>query len=977
MTYSTICPRGHRIERTDATDPPLAPTECPICGSALTWSAPTVGLSAPSDPAHAAPGTAAVTVPGYSVVRELGRGGMGVVYLAQQESLRRDVALKVILDGGHAGPEATARFRSEAEAIARLHHPHIIQIYDIGVHEGRPFFSLEWCRGGSLAGRLQGTPLRAKEAAALVEQLARAVHAAHAQGIVHRDLKPGNVLFAEDGSPRISDFGLAKQMGAEGQTATGSVVGTPSYMAPEQAVGKRSTPAVDVYALGAILYECLTGRPPFRAATAVETLRQVTDVEPVPPSRLTPGLARDLETIALKCLHKDPGRRYVTAAALAGDLRRYLDGQPIAARPIGGLERGWRWCLRNRALTAALAGIVLSLLAGTAVALALAVFALVQAHRAEQNARTIAEEQVKTRNALETEARRRRQLRLALDTLTGDIVSELLSRQEKLEEHHKKFLDKVVLLQQEFADDVGDDAESLESAALGQHSIGMIQQRLGRLPEAERAYREALRLRQRLREIGPDRAGNRKREGITWNNLGNVLGAMGHEADAAEAFRNGIALADPPEDKNVPLGPLRIRMNQALQAEMNDRLDEAINGYRAVLAELAPLEAQPAIAADVLELLAQCRSNLGSALISHRQPRPAAAELERSITHFKLLHKLVPAEPRHRSGLAKAVHNLGSALDASGDLAGAAARFQEAVQLESDLVDAYPAIPNYQADLALHLDRLGTVQRRLNQPKEAEANYRRALGPAALAAKDRPHSLDWRLQEADVAENLATLLAELNRFDEAIPAQREVLARRAAIVKDFAGHLPSRLRAAGAGNNLTRMLLEAGQPEEALTVANESIAALAKLNAPRLQAQALAGRAWAEVSLRRFDAALADCERAAQIKDSSQQAVLSFCRACCDARRGRAPAAAATVDGLAKGLPPALRLDAALVYALAADVSDEAAQRDARARQAVDMLRLALAAPALRAADRRMAVLQNDELKSLRERQDFKDLHAQ
>jgi WD40 repeat protein len=337
--------------------------------------------------AHAVPGRTAVTValvvpegdtperrptvPGYEVLGELGRGGMGVVYRARQRSLGRLVALKMILAGEHAASEDRRRFVREAQAAARLQHPNIVQVHEVGEADGHAFIALEFCASGSLADRQKGAPLPAREAAGLVETLARAVQAAHEAGIVHRDLKPANILLATDGTLKITDFGLCKQLDRPtGQTASGAVVGTPSYMAPEQAGGKGRDvgPRADVYALGAILYELLTGRPPFRAESSAETLLLVLTEEPVPPSRLQPRLARDLETICLKCLHKDAQRRYATAAALAEDLRRFRNGQPVQARPVGSAERLGRWGRRNPTVAGLLVAVAAVLLAGTGTA---------------------------------------------------------------------------------------------------------------------------------------------------------------------------------------------------------------------------------------------------------------------------------------------------------------------------------------------------------------------------------------------------------------------------------------------------------------------------------------------------------------------------------------------------------------------------------------------------------------------------------
>ncbi|HEV3022816.1 MAG TPA: serine/threonine-protein kinase, partial [Pirellulales bacterium] len=307
------------------------------------------------------------TVSGYEIMGELGRGGMGVVYRARQVRLNRPCALKMILAGAHANADAAVRFLAEAEAVARLQHPNVVQIHHVGEANGLPYFELEYLDGGSLDQRLDGTPWPAKRAATLIEALARGVAEAHRLGIVHRDLKPGNVLLAADGTPKVTDFGLAKLLGTDsGLTATDSIMGSPCYMAPEQAAGqtKQLGPLADVYALGAILFELLTGRPPFRGATVLETLEQAKSTEPVPPSRLVPGLPRDVETIALKCLQKDPAKRYHSTGALVEDLRRFLAGEPIQARRSGEFERMWRWCRRKPVLASLVAALAASLLLG-------------------------------------------------------------------------------------------------------------------------------------------------------------------------------------------------------------------------------------------------------------------------------------------------------------------------------------------------------------------------------------------------------------------------------------------------------------------------------------------------------------------------------------------------------------------------------------------------------------------------------------
>jgi serine/threonine protein kinase/predicted Zn-dependent protease len=292
-------------------------------------------------------------IQGYDILAILGRGGMGVVYKAQQTKLKRLVALKMILAGEQAEPKLLHRFLVEARAEARLQHTNIVQIYEIGEHEGRPYFSLEFVQGESLDKKLAGTPQPPRLAAEWVEVMARAMHYAHQQGVVHRDLKPANVLVATDGTLKITDFGLAKHLDEDvGQTKSGAILGTPSYMSPEQAYGKSRQvgPLSDVYALGAVLYEALTGRPPFKGSTVWDTLEQVVSQEPVAPGQLQRNLPRDIQTICLKCLQKEPRQRFASALALADDLGRFLRSEPILARPTPVWERGLKWVRRRPAL---------------------------------------------------------------------------------------------------------------------------------------------------------------------------------------------------------------------------------------------------------------------------------------------------------------------------------------------------------------------------------------------------------------------------------------------------------------------------------------------------------------------------------------------------------------------------------------------------------------------------------------------------
>jgi serine/threonine protein kinase len=327
-------------------------------------------------PMHAIQPNDIEAIPGYELLGILGRGGMGIVFRARQLSLKRQVALKMILTGRHARPAERARFQREAEAVARLQHPNIVQIYEVGEQNGLPYCALEFVNAGSLAQFLDGNPQLPRISAQFVHDLAQAMQYAHKRGIVHRDLKPANILLHLDESrilkdgqiadtavfgdltcyvPKITDFGLAMHMGLEeGLFRHGAIVGTPSYMAPEQARGTSGEvgPAADVYALGAILYEMLTGQPPFNAATLEETAQRVLTQEPVGPTQLQPKVSRDLETICLVCLQKNPAHRYGSAEAMGEDLRRYLANEPILARRTHLPERVVKWAIRRPLLTA-------------------------------------------------------------------------------------------------------------------------------------------------------------------------------------------------------------------------------------------------------------------------------------------------------------------------------------------------------------------------------------------------------------------------------------------------------------------------------------------------------------------------------------------------------------------------------------------------------------------------------------------------
>ncbi len=364
----------------------------------------------------------------YELLKLLGRGGMGMVYLARQSGSRRQVAYKVLTALGDGDPEALARFRGEAQTLARLRHPGIVAVYDSGTHLGSPFIAMEYVPGGSLRDLMRTGHTTAHQAAALLATVAAAVGYAHAQGVIHRDLKPANILLDADGQPKVADFGLARDLlGEQGGcrvTRTGIIAGTPGYMPPEQIEGKRKlTPAVDVWALGVMLYEMITGAVPFPGTDAEQVFARVLGHEPIPPCVWQATVPRDLETICLKCLHKEPRRRYGSGTELADDLRRFLNNRPILARRVGVLEKGVRWCRRNRAVAGLSAAILLTLTIAGAVSLAL----VGRIARDRSNALAAAEAEAVLRHQAETAMQAEQKARREAEATTAMLDSLLTS----------------------------------------------------------------------------------------------------------------------------------------------------------------------------------------------------------------------------------------------------------------------------------------------------------------------------------------------------------------------------------------------------------------------------------------------------------------------------------------------------------------------------------------------------------------------
>jgi tetratricopeptide (TPR) repeat protein/tRNA A-37 threonylcarbamoyl transferase component Bud32 len=640
----------------------------------------------------------------YEIKKELGRGGMGVVYQARQVSLNRPVALKMIRAGILADDAELRRFQNEAEAVALLDHSGIVPVCEVGAHEGQNYFSMKLVEGGCVAEKLAAFVDNPRAAATVLAQAADAVHHAHMRGILHRDLKPANIPVDTEGHPHVTDFGLAKRVEADVElTATGVILGTPAYMSPEQATGHRGaiTTATDVHGLGTILYALLTGKPPFGGDSLIQTLDAVRTRPPEPPSLARAKVPRDLETICLKCLEKDPRRRYSGVQTLADDLRCWLDSRPISARRVGIAERAWLWCKRRPAVAALTFAVLLASFGGTAAVIA------VQA-RANANLKA-ANQREKQRFALTMDA---------IKLFHGEVSEDLLMKEKQFEGPRARLLkgaaDFYERLEQLLK--AQSDRESRIALAAAYFELGELTAKIGDQTRALEVHRKALVAQRTLAAEPGDQVAIKLDLARSLNAAGWLQRSTGDMAGALASFEQAQPLAD------------EARKNARLAREAHGVLATALSLSGNVLAETG----DPA----------RARTAYGEALAIQQEMADAD-----------------PRDKEFQRNLATAHNSLGFLEAKTGNPSGALPAYRQALAIQQKLADANSTVDEIQLDLAWTQMSIGMVLSETGDPVGARAAYDKALAIRQRLADAKPAVTTFQDELANGYNNLGSLLS--------------------------------------------------------------------------------------------------------------------------------------------------------------------------------------------------------------------------
>ncbi len=795
------------------------------------WSRASNDSLSPGTVTSTRPDLPALPLPDLEWLELLGQGGMGTVYRARQTSLARDVAVKIVATDRN-DPALLLRFQLEARTLARLHHPNLVQVYECGVFQGQPYLIMDYLGGGSLADLLARESLSVPQAVSLMERIAAAVQCAHDHGIIHRDLKPSNILLTPEREPRVSDFGIAKDTNRDDAlTRTGQIVGTPLYMAPEQGDPDGSiTTAVDVFALGAILYEMLTGTPPRPSGSPLEAQLRGHRVTPPAPSTLRPDCPADLETICLKCLQYEPRDRYLAAAALAEDLRRFRKGEPIQARPPRRIEILRLWSRRNPALAGLYASVAVLLL-GSLFGLTAFVTLLRQKNEELLGSREALQQtnqELETANKREREARQlaEKNATLTLQALNGsvhqlsahprlqeadfsDLQKDLLramlpfytrlarqtSAAPRLEADRAMALGKLAELRlhlQEIPQARGDLNEAiaiLRTLVKAHPNVAEYQLELGQqertagdaaklvndFSAAESHYRRALEV--LSAPFHPELAFQEQLAGCR-NNLGNLARQRGDRARAVQEYTRAIAVLEAPGQHNSKLPSVRVSLARTCANRGIVRYEEQEKGP--ALADLQrALSLWKGLVHDFpregYELeLARLSVRVGNILVALKDIHQAEAELRHACALLQVMALQFPSIPRYQQEWGNAHNNLGNVLVLRKDLAGAEAEHTRALEIRTRLHTAYPLVPAHACAVAASHANLGKLQLQQGRPEQALAKLDRAVPLLEKVLQEHRENPDARTLLLQVQQMRGTWLSALTRHAEAGKAWKRV-----------------------------------------------------------------------------------------------------------------------------------------------------------------------------------------------------------
>jgi tetratricopeptide (TPR) repeat protein/predicted Ser/Thr protein kinase len=816
----------------------------------------------------------------YEIQKELGRGGMGVVYKARQVSLNRPVALKMIKAGVLADDDELRRFQNEAEAVALLDHAGIVPVYEVGDREGQRYFSMKLVEGGNLGERLASFKANPRAAATLLAETAEAVHHAHMRGILHRDLKPANILVDAEGHPHVTDFGLAKRVEADVEmTASGAILGTPAYMSPEQANGRRGsiTTATDVYGLGAILYAMLTGKSPFGGASVMETLDAVRTRPPEPPTKLNGSTPRDLDTICLKCLEKDPRRRYASAHELASDLNNWLDSRPITARRVGSAERAWLWCKRKPAVAALTAAVVLAAVCGTGAVIVVQARANrdllasntkldEQRVRAEDNETQAIDAVKKFGDAVTDEAElksspaldglRKRLLKEPLaffSSLRGRLQADRDTRPESLARLARASYDLGRL-----TNEIGNKEDALvavrEASAIqwrladanptvtrwqsdlaeSHNSIGVLLNATGQSTEALKAYESALAIFQKLADANPTVTDLLRNLAVSHNNIANLLSATGQSTEALKAFQSALAI----ERKLADANPTVTMFQSDLAFSHNNigillcntgQPAEALKAFQsALLIQQRLADANPTIN-ECQRDLAVSHNNIANLLSNAGQPAEALKAFRSALEINQKLTDANPTVTGFLRNLAASHCNIGILLNATGQSAEALNAFQSALEIQRKLADANPTVTPFQSDLAVTHNSIGNLLSATGQSAEALKAYEAALAIRRRLADANPHLTPFQIDLAASHNNIGLLLSATGQPAEALKAHQSALAIQQKLADANPTITQFQRDLAVSYDNVGLLLSATGRPAGALKAHQSALAIFQKL----------------------------------------------------------------------------------------------------------------------------------------------------